>query len=337
MISVIIVGYNSKEYLDECLSSLFHSTYRNFRLIFVDNNSSDNTAEFIKDKFPNAILLESDKNLGFAGGNNLGIKKAMEFESDYIFLLNPDTIIDKECLALLIKKADQQTILQPLILLHENGQKTNLINTTGGCLNFLGFSYCSDYKMEASTARVKNIALASGAAVLIPISAIKKTGVFDESFFMYHEDVDLFWRARIDGYNIQLAPESLVWHKYSFSRNPQKMFYSERNRLIFLYKNFSTRYIFLIFLALAINEILMILYSILTGWFTLKINSYFSAIKLIRADGLRKNSSVKKSKMPNCLKKFIQPEISFSEVNMKSLFLYNMFLRTYYSIINKSI
>ena len=259
MISIIIVGYNSLKYLDDCLSSLFESSYKNFEVIFVDNNSKDSSMSFIKKAFSTVEIIESKKNLGFAGGNNLGIKKALKNKSEYIFLLNPDTIIDKDCLEKLINKADDRTILQPLILLHENSKKTNLINTTGGYLNFLGFSYCSDYRLDKKMAKEKDIAIASGAAVFIPAEILRKIGLFDESFFMYHEDVDLFWRARLFGHNIKLLPNALVWHKYSFSKNNKKIFYVERNRLLFLYKNFELKYWILILPIFIFNEIIVVL------------------------------------------------------------------------------
>lgn len=331
MISIIVVGYNSKKDLKECFDSIYASVYNKYRIIFVDNDSSDGSINFVEKNFPKVITIKN-KNTGYAGGNNIGIQKATELQSDYVFLLNPDTTIDQKCLGSLVEKADDKTILQPLILLNLDGKNTELINTTGGHLNFLGFSYCSDYKENKSIAKEKDIAIASGAAVFVPTAVLQKTGLFDESFFMYHEDVDLFWRARIMGFNIRLIPASIVWHKYSFSKNKKKLFYADRNRLIFLHKNFSLKYRILIFPAFVINEILMVLYSLFAGWFVYKIKAYVSAIGLINS----RNSSGSRltyQEFPN-IKDCLKAEISFSEVKSKAFTIYNVFLRFYWRLIS---
>jgi hypothetical protein len=306
-------------------------------VIFVDNHSSDNSSEYVKKVFKEVVVIESEKNLGFASGNNLGIKKALELKSDYIFLLNPDTVIDEDCLSSLIKNANDRTILQPLILLFKNGKKTNIVNTAGGYLNFLGFSYCGGYKNPSSNFQsTQEIIVASGAGVFIPNKVFKEIGGFDELFFMYHEDVDLFWRARLAGYKIMLLPSAKMWHKYEFSRNKKKFFYSERNRLLFLFKNFSIKMILVVLPALIISDILMILFSIKEGWFGYKLRSYFSLISLF--PHVVKERMITKHKVSyHDLKLLIDSEISFSEVKIPALKLYNLSNTYYWSTVNKLI
>lgn len=332
MISIIVVGYNSKKDLRECFDSIYTSTYEKYRIIFVDNDSSDGSLEYVKNKYPNIITIKN-KNTGYAGGNNVGINKAIDLKSKYVFLLNPDTIIDKNCLGNLIKKADDGTILQPLILLNVDSKNTDLINTTGGHLNFLGFSYCSDYKRNRAEAKEKDLAIASGAAAFIPTTIFNKIGLFDESFFMYHEDVDLFWRARLMGFNIRLIPDSIVWHKYSFSKNRNKMFYAERNRLLFLYHNFSFKYRLLIFPAFLINEIMIILYSIISGWGWAKLKAYFSFFTIQSKEKTNKDFKKQLLARQSLLKIYINPEISFSEVKNPLFSPYNLLLRIYWKLI----
>jgi len=335
MISVIIVGYNSQKYLDDCLSSLFSSTYTQFKVIFIDNNSSDDSVNFVKRKFPKVEIIESKDNLGFTGGNNLGMERAYSNGSDFVFLLNPDTIIDKDCLATLIKKADKNTILQPLILLHEKGKNTDLINTTGNYLNFLGISYCNNYRKPSASAHEEEIPTASGAAVLIPTNILKKTGMFDESFFMYHEDVDLCWRARILGFNIKLVPNAYVWHKYSFGRNNKKMFFIERNRLLFIFKNFETKTILLISPLLLVNEILMFFYSLVSGWPIQKISA---SIDFLRIMIKKRNRLVLTRKATDReLKKYLSGDIEFSEIKIKLLKIYSWFCAKYWKMIRSFI
>ena len=336
MISVIIVGHNSRKDLDECFDSILKNTYKNFRIILVDNDSCDDSLEFTKMNYPSVITIKN-RNNGYAGGNNLGIRKAIKLKTDYIFLLNPDTIIDKECFSNLVKKANRKTILQPLILLNINKKNTDLINTTGGHLNFLGFSYCSNYKEDKSVAIEGDIPTASGAAVFIPVSLLEKVGMFDESFFMYHEDVDLSWRARKLGFNIKLIPASVVWHKYSFSKNKNKVFYSERNRLFFLYKNFSFRYRLLIFPAFVINELLVLLYSLFGGWLFAKLRTYPSCIKLITKHKQNTKKYRKEANGPSNIIDFISSDINFSEVKIPFSSVLNHATRIFWNLIRKGI
>jgi len=333
-IAIIIVGYNSKKYLTSCFSSVYQSTFKEFMIIFVDNNSTDDSANYIEKYFPKIAIIKNKKNFGFAKANNVGIRKAIKLGYRYFFILNPDTILDKNCIKNLLMQANQNTILQPLILLHKNGKKTNLINTSGNVLHYLGFSWCGDYfknRSKFNGIKEKEITSASGAGMLLPIKIFQATGGFDELFFMYYEDLDLCWRARMAGFNIKLSPQALMWHKYQFSKNKNKMFYAERNRLMFLLKNFSVKYLLLIFPIFIINEFCIILYSLLLGKFFDKIKSYFlifinrKKIKKIKFKNL--NESFKKSK------NLVYPKISFSEINTPLLVLYNILLKIYWNII----
>lgn len=335
MIAILIVGYKSKNDLSECLGSIYGSSYKKFRVFFLDN-FPDGSVEYIKTNYPKVEIVANEKNLGYAGGNNKLIKKAIEQKAEYIFVLNPDTIIDPECLKMLASKANNSTILQPLLLIHNGKKKTNLINSAGNILNFLGFSYCGDYKINRKEiVNDKNIALASGAAIFIPSKIIKKIGSYDESFFMYHEDVDLNWRARIFGYNIKLIKDAVVWHKYSFSRNKNKMFYAERNRLLFLYKNFSLKYLLLILPAFIINEILVTVYAIFAGWGMQKLKATFTAIKMMPSEKKQRKLQLAKIKQRQSeMKKLLSSKIAFSELSNSFIFWpYNVTIGFYWKLI----
>lgn len=333
MISVIIVGFNNRGDLKACLDSVYKSTYRRLRVIYVDNGSKDGSIEYVKRAYPKVLTIKNN-NSGCPGGNNIGIKKALKLKSDYIFLLNPDAEIDKNCLSTLMNKIDEKTILQPLILIASKTRKTNKINTTGGYLNFLGFCHCSDYLKNKSFAKEQKIVIASGAAVLIPVKILKKIGLLEENFFMYFEDADLFYRANLFGYTVKLIPSALAWHRYSFSANKNKMFYADRNRLLFLYKNFSTKYLILILPISIINELLLIIYSLISGWFWRKLLVYYSALKFmpVIAKERKKNLPYMKKQEKN-LKQYIGPKISFAEIQSRFFVPYNLVLRAYWFVI----
>ncbi|MDO8513862.1 MAG: glycosyltransferase family 2 protein [bacterium] len=333
-VGIIIVGYNSRKYLPDCLGSVFDSSCQDFKVYFVDNKSSDDSLEYIEKKWTGVETIKLEQNYGFANANNIGAEKAMHDGCEYIFLLNPDTIVNENCLDLLIKSAKRNLILQPLILLHENGKKTDLINTSGNVLHYLGMSYVGNYRKNYKEIGLpEDIALASGAAMFIPAKIVRQLGLFDKSFFMYHEDVDFSWRARIAGFKINLQPDAQVWHKYSFSRNKNKLFYAERNRIIFMLKNFSTGYLLVILPIAVLNELLVVIYSIVSGWFLIKMKSYIDVIhwfnKIIEWRKIIEERKVSERE----LKQYLSSVISFSELSASGFRIYSLFLTAYWKLI----
>lgn len=333
MISIIIVGYKSKSDLSDCLTSIYSSSYEKFRILFIDN-SDDGSADLIRTSFPKVIVIENTKNLGYAGGNNLLIKKALEVGSDYLLFLNADTILDKHCLENLVKAANKKTILQPLLLLYKDDKETDLINTDGNVLNFLGYSYCGNLGKKVNGKKSCDIPLASGAAMFLPVNVVEKIGSFDEKYFIYHEDADLSLRARIAGYDIKLIAEARIWHKYSFSKHKNKMYYAERNRLRFLLKNFSLRYLILIFPAFLINEILILLYSLVTGWGKEKILGWYEIMRsLPEILEARKTILNNRKTDDREIKEYISSKLEFNEFSNPLFKIYNVFLSLYWSLI----
>lgn len=338
MISIVIVGYNNQKDLPGCLKSIYKSSYKDFNVVFVDNKSEDNSVDYVKKTYPQAIVIENGNNDGFSKGNNIGIKKAIELGSKYIFILNPDTEIDKDCLQLLIKESDQKCILQPLVLLHKNGKGTDFVNTSGGTLHFLGFSYCCDYKVNKEKIKNMIIPVASGAAFFATTQMFLEVGSFDENFFMYHEDVDLSWRARLKGYDVKLISNALIWHKYSFSRNKKKMFFTERNRWLFIFKNYSLKTILLLLPILIINDLFVCLLALKDGWLIYKIQSIVSVFMLHHKTLLnRRNIQKNRAVSDKDLKKFFSTNLNFSEVGIPALSIYNKFATIVWNVVSKLI
>ena len=333
-LGIIIVGFNSKKYLEECFRSIYKSSFCDFRVYFIDNDSSDGSISYLENNWKKVEIIKLKKNIGFAGANNIGVKQSIKDGCKYVFLLNPDTYIDSKCLEALYKNKDNRTILQPLILMHQNGRRTNLINTSGNILHYLGISYVGNFNKDyKKTKLIKNIALASGAAMFIPTGIIIKIGLFDEKFFMYHEDVDFCWRARMAGYNIELVESALVWHKYHFSRNESKLFYIERNRLAFIIKNFEFKTILLIFPMLLINEMVVIIHSVCAKYFIFKLRSTLSFLKLswylVGARG--KNIHFYRDKT---LKKYLSADLNFTLLDSKILRIYSVVTRLYWRLVS---
>lgn len=281
-ISVIIVTYNSAKYLPVCLNSLFDTKYSNLEIIVVDNNSSDDTIPIINSFKEKIVLIRSNKNLGFAEGNNLGIKSA---KGEFVFLINPDTSVDKNIFTNLLKAFDcdlKVAVAQPAVYLMKDPKKLNL---TGKVTNFLGFDWVRDYQKQTVPERGEIISF-SGCGVMIKKSILQKTNAFDPKYFMYYEDSDLSWRIRLFGFKIMFVPDAIMYHDYkyvpieSYLSLKKKLFLNERNRIMTIYKNYSARTIFLLLPAIFLLELCMIIFSILSGWFLEKIKGYLSVIKL---------------------------------------------------------
>ncbi len=281
-VALVIVAYNARRYLDGCLGTLRQARHEQFDLevIVVDNASRDGTAEEIKRNYPWVELIESGKNLGFAGGNNLGMRSALERGADHVYLLNQDTEVDADFLeeAVKVAEADEKIgSVQSLLLLHP---EKDLINSTGNAIHFLGFGYCRNYRRPLGDWRhagIDKIAYASGAGVLLRASALREIGLFDESLFLYHEDLDLGWRLRLAGCANVLAPHSVVYHKYEFSRSISKYYFMERNRYLVMFKNYRLWTLVVLAPWLLLSEIGLFAASLRSGWWRekLKVYAYF--------------------------------------------------------------
>lgn len=274
-IAVVIVTFNSAEHVDACFGSLAAAHLAGADVITVDNASRDGTVAAIRVRYPWVTLIESATNLGFAGGNEVGIRRALDAGVDWIFLLNPDTDVDPRFLeeAIAVGEADARTAaVQSLLLLHPDRDR---VNTAGNAIHFLGFGYCGSYGAlrAAIPDEPREIAFASGAAVLLRADALREVGGFDTTLFMYQEDQDLGIRLRLAGWRARLAPRSLVWHHYAFSRNPGKYFWIERNRYLVLAKNLRLRSLLILSPFLAAAEVALVAMALVGGWLPEKLRA----------------------------------------------------------------
>ncbi len=275
-IIVIIITHNGSRYIHKCLASVLSNKYENFSVLVVDNNSSDDSANIVEKLFPQVELIKLEKNLGFVGGNNIGIKKALEFGAEYIVLLNQDTEVEYDWLSHLTKAAqdDKIGIVQSMLLL---ANERALTNNVGNALHYLGFGFVKHYRERVDTWYHRppfEIGYASGAAMLIKREVLEKVGLFDVKFFMYHEDLDLGWRARLGGYKIMIAPQAVVYHHYEFNRNKKMFYWTERNRWACLLQNYSLITLLKLSPILLFVELAMLVYSLASGWLGQKIKSY---------------------------------------------------------------
>jgi GT2 family glycosyltransferase len=236
LISILVLNYNGKHLLKPCLESIFEQNFTDYELIIVDNNSNDGSTQYIKENFPNIKLIENPENLGFAGGNNMGIKAC---SGEWIFFLNNDTILEKNCLEFLAKHTKtEQLVFMPLML---KADFPELVDSAGDILYPWGYAYKYDNIPANKFSESKEIALACCGAAMFNRELIEKLNGFDEDFFLYYEDVDLSLRARHLGAKIWLVPQAKIFHKGSATvgkKTSSRLYYIERNRFFAKLKNF---------------------------------------------------------------------------------------------------
>jgi GT2 family glycosyltransferase len=261
--SVIIVSYNSKNDLAECIPSLMSQSYTNKELIIVDNASADGTVAFIREQYPDIHLVESKSNLGYAEGNNLGFRHS---QGDYIVIVNPDTVAHHDWLKELIRPLENDTgisLTSSKILLYD---RRDNINTCANITHYSGLDFCNGFR-DSSARFVKDeeVGAVSGCSFAITRNVFDQLNGFDPDFFMYMEDIDISWRARLAGYKILLAPSSIIYHKFSLIVHPWKLFFLERNRYLMILKNYKLKVLVLSMPALFITEIMTMGYAVTRG------------------------------------------------------------------------
>lgn len=286
-LSLIILVFNGAPYLPELIASLKKTKWptQDFEIIFVDNASHDNSVEIIRNcDLANMHVICNSKNLGFTGGNNVGMRKALESKSDYIVLLNQDTVVDPEWLEELVRVAKNKPdagAVQSLLLYWG---KKNVVNSWGNHIHFLGFEFAGGNLEKLPDAgaplSVKEVTYCSGAAVLYKSSVLKKVSLFDETLGSYHEDADICLRMRLRGYKSYCAPQSVVYHKYEFLKahkaikGQYKYYLMERNRLYTLLKFYRLKTLILIFPAWLIMELGLTLFAIVRSFWPDKLRGY---------------------------------------------------------------
>lgn len=226
---IIILNYNGKDVLKDTLESVYKLNYPNYQVVVVDNDSTDESFEDARFTYGKFNFIKNSHNIGFAAGNNVAIKWSLEKMADYIFLLNNDAIIEKNCLLTLIGEAEKNSkvgILSPIIYKEDNKQ----VWFSGGKINWI--------KMRAEhTISIKETQYITGCAMLIRKEVFKKIGLLDEKFFLYYEDVDFSFRARQNGFKLKIVPQAKVFHFEKSSKNLNKIYYLVLSAILFFRKN----------------------------------------------------------------------------------------------------
>lgn len=239
--AIVILTFNRWQDTHECLTQLLASDARAARIIVVDNGSTDETLQALAREFPHVHILRNAANLGYAEGNNVGLRYALANGFEFVVVLNNDVLVAPNWLAPLLQAAQDDpraALLGPLVL-HAN--EPQVIQSAGGVLPRDWHSYHRGAN-ESDTGKYRGgpVDWLTGCAMLVRTRALSKIGLLDSSFFMYGEDVDWCITARQAGYHVLLVPQSRVWHKgveRLYTPAPHVTYYSARNELQLIRKH----------------------------------------------------------------------------------------------------
>ena len=273
LVSIIILNYNAGQLLLDCVNSIKKSNYDNFEIIIVDNMSNDQSHKKCKSKFPEVKLIENMKNFGYCEGNNIGIREA---KGDFIVILNPDTIVEYDWIKELIFAHEKlgEGLYQPKILSLNEKQ---VLQSTGNMIHIFGFGFAKDKgrKDEEVDVEIKKIGYASGTCLFTSKSVLEKVGLLDSFLFLYHDDLDLGWRASQIGINSYYVPKSKIYHveSYSLKWSAKKFYWLERNRKYCLLTHYSKNTYAKMYSSLCLVDLFVWFFYISKGFLGAKIKA----------------------------------------------------------------
>lgn len=244
-VSIVVLNFNGRKFLNNCLRSVFGSSHKDFEVILVDNNSNDGSADIAYAEFSrnlNFKLIRNCRNYGYAEGNNIGVSFSSH-DAKYIVLLNPDTVVDPFWLDPMVScmQDEKVAVIQPKILMMNKNKK---IDSVGHFVDMLTFTVQVGYN-ESDTGQydqVRKIFGANGSAIMIKKDVFLKLKGFDTDFFMYFEESDFCWRVWLLGYQILCVPKAVVYH-YSGGLTEgttvmeKRLYFTFRNKYYSMIKN----------------------------------------------------------------------------------------------------
>ncbi len=278
-VSVVVVNYNSGDYLLSCVTSIMDSTYPSMELIVVDNASTDDSVAKMRAAFPDVPVVRNKVNLGYAAAGNIGFTLA-DGNSEFMVLMNPDTQVDADWLERLVDAACRNprgAFFQPKILFMDDQR---ILNSAGNMIHITGFGVCRGMgRVDGEEFQDESeVCYASGACTLVRRTALHEIGPSEDLFFAYGEDKDWGWRAGMMRWQSVYVPSSRILHKWSptLGQTSGKFYLLEFERLLSISKNYSKRTIILLSPALLIVELWVLLYAAVRGWLREKLRSYVS-------------------------------------------------------------
>jgi GT2 family glycosyltransferase len=248
-VSIVILNWNSYEVTLDCLLSLRKMDYHNFEVVLVDNGSVDDSPARLVQSAPEIRLIRNETNLGFAGGCNVGMRDALRRGTDYVLLLNNDTIVAPDFLSQLVSLAESDAkigAVSPKILFFDHPDR---LNYAGGehrrwrlFPKMIGLRHLDDGRYD----KIREVSFLTGCAFLIKADVVRRIGVLEEVYFHFYEDIEWSLRALKAGYKEMYVPTAVIWHKEHYVTNKNQgngfiEFYLARANMIFARKHVPLR------------------------------------------------------------------------------------------------
>lgn len=239
-LAFVLVTYNHREDVGKCLEAIFEQTLSPGQVVVVDNDSTDGTAEFVESRYPDVTLIRTGRNRGYGAANNSGVARTTEA---LVAIVNPDVRLDPAWSEEIVRSMGEHPACGAaegkLLLARQPG----VLNSRGSRLSILGFGCATGLgRPDHPDTRVKEVSYASGAACVVRREAFQEVGGFDETYFLYHEDVDLGLRLRAEGWSVLYVPGARAQHDFRSGLNPEKVRHLEHNRWKTLAKNMPLSY-----------------------------------------------------------------------------------------------
>lgn len=243
-VGIIVLNWNGKEDTVKCLESL--QKIPHVQIILVDNGSTDGSQSHFKTHFPECTLIETGENLGYAGGNNVGIEYGLKQGLEFFLILNNDTIVDPDIVHAFLeefKEYPNAGILGGKIYLMSEPKRLDHLggrwNSKDLKFDYVGYRELDDRKLWDDPLELDYVC---GAAIMVRREVFEKIGLFESQFFLFWEETDFCFRAKRAGFSVMSCPKALVWHKVSASftgGKPHAAYFFWRNRLFWIERNFS--------------------------------------------------------------------------------------------------
>jgi GT2 family glycosyltransferase len=265
-VSVVTVAYNSGDALLRCLDSL-ESEREAAQVIVVDNGDGGPEIDAAAAR-SGVEVVRPGRNLGYAAGSNLGAESAT---GDVLLFVNPDIVVKPGAVGELARTLEDRSVgaaMGRLLLSSDPGR----LNSAGAAIHIAGLGWSSGLGQPAETVTtLREITYANGSVLAIRRDLFDELGGFTDELFLYHEDLELGWRARMRGLRIVLNPAADVLHDYEHGRNPTKYYFMERNRIVFVASAYSLRLLLLLAPVLLVTEVGLTVVSVRERWFRAKV------------------------------------------------------------------
>lgn len=239
-ICIVIVNYNGEKYQNDCIRTIKNSAYKNYEIVVVDNDSTDNSIYMLRKEYPEVSVIELNENRGVTGGNNAGIQYSMQIKADYTLLMNNDVELDKNTIQELVNAASEDMVTVPKIFYFD---RKEMLWYGGGYLNWNWGTGIHQFYREIDRGQAdaqRIVTYSPTCCMLVHNSVFEKIGMMDEAYFMYFDDTDFCARLETAGIPLLYVPGSFLWHKVSSSTGGESsklsVYYMSRNQLYYLSK-----------------------------------------------------------------------------------------------------